>query len=109
MDETTHPFSRKVLDRAFCMEFADADLSAPAPPRREPPPPLAVRASDLASPPLRPAPALRATSMQVAWRARDEILRYLYWNRLEELLPRPSPSTSPFTTRSFRGCRAGTR
>ena len=28
MDETTHPFSDKVLDRAFTFEFWDVDLSA---------------------------------------------------------------------------------
>lgn len=27
MDETTHPFSRKVLDRAFVLEFSEVDLS----------------------------------------------------------------------------------
>jgi GTPase subunit of restriction endonuclease len=34
MDETTHSFSRKVLDRAFVLEFADIDLtSLPASPK----------------------------------------------------------------------------
>lgn len=49
MDESTHPFSRKVLDRAMTMEFVDIDLRRVNPVTQEPVEQLEVSASDLAS------------------------------------------------------------
>lgn len=102
MDESTHGFSRKVLDRAFTLELADIDLLArPDPPAATPLPParwpadawypLASRLSEL--PALddegralvdRAVQALAATNallipaqVQIAYRTRDEVALFL--------------------------------
>ncbi len=102
MDESTHGFSRKVLDRAFTLEISEVDLSqwetraerAPAPPRRWPLSawtPLATRAGEL--PALSAAQrssaarvvealqqinrSLQPVQLQVGYRVRDELILFV--------------------------------
>lgn len=93
MDETTHGFSRKVLDRAFVIELTDVDLTDYGNPAVETSPPLKwsadewrVRAlrlaesQDLTDPVVKQTvdalveanKALRLAQLQVGYRVRDE-------------------------------------
>lgn len=106
MDESTHPFSKKVLDRAMTLEFVTVDLRS-VPVRREPPFPLAVKSGDLDAPYLslsqvyagreaffRPAidllvelnGTLAQASMQVGYRTRDEVCLFIFHNAEQMLL-----------------------
>jgi len=106
MDESTHPFSKKVLDRAMTLEFVTVDLRA-VPVRQEPPPPLSVGSGDLDAPQLSLAQVyagreayfqppiellvklnetLAQASMQVGYRTRDEVCLFLFHNAEQELL-----------------------
>jgi hypothetical protein len=106
MDESTHPFSKKVLDRAMTLEFVTADLRA-VPVRKEPPASLSVRSGDLDAPYLslsqvylgkealfQPAidllvelnGILTQASMQVGYRTRDEVCLFLAHNAEQRLL-----------------------
>jgi hypothetical protein len=106
MDESTHPFSKKVLDRAMTLEFVTVDLRA-VPIRHEPPAPLHIAAADLDAPCLslsqvygnqealfQPAidllvdlnSALAQASMQVGYRTRDEVCLFLFHNATQQLL-----------------------
>lgn len=96
MDETTHGFSRKVLDRAFVIEFSDVDLAAVGAisknPKSEPWLSYDWRAAalTLAEHPARNAPevsqiietlitinkALTPGQLQVGYRVRDEIVMF---------------------------------
>lgn len=101
MDESTHGFSRKVLDRAFTLELADVDFSsppssayAPSAPRRWPLAawlPVGVRAQDLtdslhtriAKEQVRDTLStintfLMPAQLQIAYRTRDEILFFVH-------------------------------
>jgi 5-methylcytosine-specific restriction enzyme B len=98
MDETTHGFSRKVLDRAFTLEIAEVDLSlgrasAPAPPSPWPARAFFPRAARLGE--LEAAPEERAAidevvavltalnrvlagaQLQVGYRVRDEVALFV--------------------------------
>lgn len=107
MDESTHPFSRKVLDRAMTMEFGDVDLRQVNPPSQEPRQAIAVSAADLSANHLSLAevwegrvdrfePALdllvrmneplARTGLQVGYRVRDEVCLYVHHNSEQELL-----------------------
>ncbi|MBI4815675.1 MAG: AAA family ATPase [Deltaproteobacteria bacterium] len=100
MDESTHPFSKKVLDRAMTLEFVSVDLRA-VPVREEPPTPISVGSGDLDAPHLslsqvyagretffQPAidllvelnGTLAQASMQVGYRTRDEVCLFLFHN-----------------------------
>jgi hypothetical protein len=106
MDESTHPFSKKVLDRAMTLEFVTVDL-ARVPELRRPPPPMPVHSADLDAPYLslpqvyagqaerfKPAidllvdlnKVLASASMQVGYRTRDELCVFLHHNREQQLL-----------------------
>jgi hypothetical protein len=106
MDESTHPFSKKVLDRAMTLEFVDVDLRA-VPVRQDRPTPLSVGSGDLDAPHLSLSqvyagrepffqPAidllvdlngnLAEASMQVGYRTRDEVCLFLFHNAEEALL-----------------------
>ncbi len=102
MDETTFPFSRKVLDRAGTIEFSEIDLMPP-PPVRDRPAPLRVPSSVFRSRWLvlmqcREDPAfvreqcailqelnriLQPANAHFGYRVRDEIIFYLLRNRIE--------------------------
>jgi 5-methylcytosine-specific restriction protein B len=100
MDETTHGFSRKVLDRAFTLEISDIDLhrwqqARPSPPRPAPWPVTAFRPRALRLGALRVTDADRAVidrvievlsalnqllgcaQLQVGYRVRDEIALFV--------------------------------
>jgi 5-methylcytosine-specific restriction endonuclease McrBC GTP-binding regulatory subunit McrB len=106
MDESTHPFSKKVLDRAMTLEFVTVDLSV-VPVREEPPIPISVGSVDLDAPYLslsqvytgqeaffQPAinllvelnKTLVQASMQVGYRTRDEVCLFLFHNKEQALL-----------------------
>lgn len=106
MDESTHPFSKKVLDRAMTLEFVTVNL-ARVPELRRPPPPMPVHSADLDAPYLslaqvyvgqaerfKPAidllvelnKVLSSASMQVGYRTRDELCVFLHHNREQQLL-----------------------
>lgn len=106
MDESTHPFSKKVLDRAMTLEFAAVDLHA-LPARTERPEDLSLRMADLDAPYLSLAEihegnedlcrrainllvelneVLADQSMQVGFRTRDEVCLYLVRDHIEGLL-----------------------
>jgi 5-methylcytosine-specific restriction protein B len=107
MDESTHPFSKKVLDRAMTLELVDVNLRfLPVP--RPPPPPVAVPSAALDAPWTSLGQVVEAhralvvqvselltalngplseASMQVGFRTRDEICLYLARNADEGLLP----------------------
>ncbi|MCB9745053.1 MAG: AAA family ATPase [Alphaproteobacteria bacterium] len=106
MDESTHPFSKKVLDRAMTLEFVEVDLDVvPAPEAHAEP--LSVHASALSAPVLslsqvyagreaRFDPAIQLlvqlnlhlaeASMQVAYRTRDEVCLFLHHSAEQGLL-----------------------
>jgi hypothetical protein len=108
MDETTHPFSRKVLDRAMTIEFADPSLEyVHTQPLAAPTEGFALAAEVLRADALRLADiwqdeealckpvislletmnrSLRRHGAQVGLRVRDEICLYLWRNRRESLL-----------------------
>lgn len=111
MDESTHPFSRKVLDRAMTMEFVDIDLKRVNAVRAEHRDPLdaPVTAEDLSANHLSLAevwegegrqarfnPALdllvemnvplSRVGLQVGYRVRDEVCLYLHQNAEERIL-----------------------
>lgn len=109
MDESTHPFSKKVLDRAMTLEFVSVDLRA-VPVREEPPIPISVGARDLDAPHLslsqvyagreaffQPAidllvelnGTLAQASMQVGYRTRDEVCLFLFHSAEQALLDEP--------------------
>ena len=106
MDESTHPFSKKVLDRAMTLEFVTVDLRA-VPVRQEPPAPLSVGSGDLDASHLslsqvyagreamfQPAidllvelnGTLAQASMQVGYRTRDEVCLFIFHNAAQTLL-----------------------
>lgn len=106
MDESTHPFSKKVLDRAMTLEFVAVDLRA-VPVREEPPTPISVGSGELDAPHLslsqvyagreaffQPAidllvelnGTLAQASMQVGYRTRDEVCIFLFHNAEQALL-----------------------
>lgn len=106
MDESTHPFSKKVLDRALTLEFVVVNLRA-VPVREPPPTPLSLTSGDLDAPYLslaqvyageeaffQPAiellvalnDALAKASMQVGYRTRDEVCFFLFHNKQQALL-----------------------
>jgi MoxR-like ATPase len=106
MDESTHPFSKKVLDRAMTLELVDVDLGF-VPSSQQRPPPRRVAAAELDAPwtsLLQVVPAHQAlvervsrlltelnqplaeASMQVGYRTRDEVCLYLARNAAEGLL-----------------------
>jgi MoxR-like ATPase len=108
MDESTHPFSKKVLDRAMTIEFRDADLAHVNALAAEPPDPLPVAAEELSANHLRLAEVwgahahrferaldllvrmnepLSKASLQVGYRVRDEVCLYLHHNAEDRLLP----------------------
>lgn len=93
MDETTHGFSRKVLDRAFVIELTEVDLTDYGSPAGSPTPPLTWTAEDWKISALRLAEspdvahatvaetvdalvyaneALKLAQLQVGYRVRDE-------------------------------------
>ena len=107
MDESTHPFSRKVLDRAMTVEFGEVDLKQVQPRQDVPMDALPVAAADLAADRLSLAevwegqkdlfqPAisllvelnqpLSRCSSQVGYRVRDELCLYLHHNAEQQLL-----------------------
>lgn len=109
MDESTHPFSKKVLDRAMTLEFVAVDLRA-VPVREEPPTPISAGAGDLDARHLslsqvyagreaffQPAidllvelnGTLAQASMQVGYRTRDEVCLFLFHNAEQALLDEP--------------------
>lgn len=95
MDETTHGFSRKVLDRAFVLELSEVDLAAyPAAPAKPPTPSRwgssawasdYVRLADVPDPEsnqavveavnalVRANESLQQAQLQVGYRVRDEV------------------------------------
>ncbi len=106
MDESTHPFSKKVLDRAMTLEFVTVDLRV-VPERQEPPAPLAIGSGDLNAPYLSLSQVytgrevlfqgaidllvklnelLAQASMQVGYRTRDEVCLFLFHNAEQLLL-----------------------
>jgi hypothetical protein len=106
MDESTHPFSKKVLDRAMTLEFVTVDLRA-VPVREKPPTPMSLGSGDLDASHLslsqvyagrealfRPAidllvelnVILARASMQVGYRTRDEVCIFLFHNAQQALL-----------------------
>lgn len=106
MDESTHPFSRKVLDRAMTLEFVEVDLKA-VPVRRPRPDALPVGSADLDAPHLTLSEVyagsesrfteaiqllvdlnkvLARASLQVGYRTRDELCLYLHHNAEQGLL-----------------------
>lgn len=108
MDESTHPFSRKVLDRAMTLEFNEVDLNNIQAMTGDPPVPLDVPETSLLADRLGLAevwtgneehffPAiglltelnktLRLCNSQVGFRVRDEICIYLHHARMQDLLP----------------------
>ncbi|MFH1464653.1 MAG: AAA family ATPase [Pseudomonadota bacterium] len=106
MDESTHPFSKKVLDRAMTLEFVEVNLLV-VPERRPRPDPLPVGGADLDAPFLSLSEiykgresrfqdaiqllvdlntVLAKASLQVGYRTRDEICLYLHHNAEQGLL-----------------------
>ncbi|MEB3204635.1 MAG: AAA family ATPase [Candidatus Sericytochromatia bacterium] len=106
MDESTHPFSKKVLDRAMTLEFVATDLTE-VPVRQELPPPLSVNSEELDAPLIALSQIhqgsemffadaiqllvdlnvhLARASLQVGYRTRDEVCIYLHHNREQNLL-----------------------
>ncbi len=106
MDESTHPFSKKVLDRAMTLEFVTVDLRA-VPVREEPPTRISVGSSELDAPHLslsqvyagreaffKPAidllvelnGTLAEASLQVGYRTRDEVCIFIFHNAEQALL-----------------------
>ena len=107
MDESTHPFSRKVLDRAMTMEFAEVDLRRVTAPSRAEQATLAVPASALAADRLSLAEIwdgchdsvrssvdalvdlnepLKKASLHVGYRVRDEVGLYVHHNAVQDLI-----------------------
>ncbi len=107
MDESTHPFSRKVLDRAMTLEFNEVDLTSIQAMKADLPAPMAVPETSLLADRLGLAevwtgnenyfaPAiglltelnktLRLCNSQVGFRVRDEICIYLHHARVQSLL-----------------------
>lgn len=105
MDETTHGFSRKVLDRAFVLEFSDVNLSAFRPAKSILPEAETISASEwrstatrLAEHPDSKAPLvdhaiaelealnliLSKSQLQVGYRLRDEVALFLLEARTSE-------------------------
>ena len=106
MDESTHPFSKKVLDRAMTLEFVTVNLTH-VPAKAELPQPRTISADDLAASWLSLSEVypgreerfdpgigllielnqhLEQLSAQVGYRTRDEICLYLHHNAEESLL-----------------------
>lgn len=107
MDETTHPFSRKVLDRANTIELNEIDLSYNFPSHSyEGPKPLKILNSDLVAPYLTLREVyhenpeffdnliaelkefndiLEQRGLHVGYRVRDELCFYCYLNHKEQL------------------------
>jgi 5-methylcytosine-specific restriction endonuclease McrBC GTP-binding regulatory subunit McrB len=76
MDETTHAFSDKVLDRAFTMEFFDVDLERFFDKRGASDP--ALRDPDAEKLLLEINEALRPIRRHFGYRAADEVLRFVF-------------------------------
>jgi 5-methylcytosine-specific restriction protein B len=104
MDESTHPFSKKVLDRAMTMEFTEVDLSLP-PGAGQAPTARTIASETLAADVLSLAEiwsadgfrealatlsaineVLKLRSLHVGYRVRDELCIYLHNSRRAGLL-----------------------
>lgn len=116
VDETTHPFSRKVLDRANTLELFDVDLTDQAPPGSVRPTAsevLAIRdhftragqfielqPPDLGDPLLhelvRVNGALERRRLHFGYRVRNEILHFVQQAGPEGFLDGPEPRTAAF-------------
>lgn len=108
MDETTHPFSKKVLDRANTIEFSHVELKGYTIPSEPVPAPVKLNNNQMCGKLVRLADALAVdapfvdsvvdklvainemlygANLQVGYRVRDEIVIYMLHNKQLELMP----------------------